>query len=60
MATEENTPSTFGTAAYGGENWSQRDATHRQDLGEIWTDCGIDSEWRRLQAVLLHRSGVTK
>ena len=57
MATNEKTPSTFGTAAYGGENWSQRQATHQQELGEIWGGCGIDSEWRELQSVLLHCPG---
>lgn len=47
----------FGTAAYGGEGWSQRIRTHGQELGELWTDCGIDSEWRPLKAVLVHRPG---
>jgi len=29
----------------------------REELGELWAPCGIDSEWRRLKAVLLHRPG---
>jgi len=49
--------STFGTAAYGGEGWSQRVRTHAQDLGCIWQSCGIDSEWRELKSVLLHVPG---
>jgi len=57
MTSDKKQQSTFGTAAYGGENWSQRQATHTQELGEIWSSCGIDSEWRELQAVLLHSPG---
>ena len=49
--------SSFGTAAYGGENWSQRNASHAEEIGHIWTDCGIDSEWRKLKSVLLHCPG---
>ena len=49
--------STFGSAAYGGDNWSQRDAPHRDEIGKIWAPCGIDSEWRRLKSVLLHCPG---
>ena len=41
--------STFGSAAYGGDNWSQRDAPHRDEIGKIWAPCGIDSEWRRAE-----------
>ncbi len=48
---------TFGTAAYGGDGWSPRIRTHAQELGDIWTDCGIDSEWRPLKSVLVHRPG---
>jgi len=50
-------PSSFGTAAYGGENWSQRDASHAEEIGGIWANCGIDSEWRNLKSVLLHCPG---
>jgi len=57
MTTAEKPASTFGTAAYGGDNWSQRHATHQQELGEIWGGCGIDSEWRELKSVLLHCPG---
>jgi len=47
----------FGTAAYGGEGWSPRIRTHGQELGDLWADCGIDSEWRLLKSVLVHRPG---
>ena len=57
MNTDDKSQSTFGTAAYGGENWSQRNATHRQELGKVWRGCGIDSEWRELKSVLLHCPG---
>ena len=57
MTADEKPGSTFGTAAYGGDNWSQRHATHREELGEIWGGCGIDSEWRQLRSVLLHCPG---
>jgi N-dimethylarginine dimethylaminohydrolase len=47
----------FGTAAYGGNGWSPRIRTHEQELGDLWTACGIDSEWGGLKAVLVHRPG---
>ena len=43
--------------AYGGPGWRPRDTTTREELGSVWVPCGIDSEWRPLQAVLLHRPG---
>ncbi|HSF96814.1 MAG TPA: arginine deiminase family protein [Thermohalobaculum sp.] len=49
--------SSFGTAAYGGEGWSPRVASHAEEIGGVWADCGIDSEWRRLTAVALRRPG---
>ncbi|MCP4877954.1 MAG: amidinotransferase [Gammaproteobacteria bacterium] len=57
MSADETPKSTFGTAAYGGDNWSQRIATHAEELGSVWSDCGIDSEWRELKSVLLHCPG---
>ncbi len=47
----------FGTAAYGGQGWSPRIKTHGQELGVLWADCGIDSEWRQLKTILVHRPG---
>ncbi len=49
--------STFGSSAYGGGGWSERTRAHRDEIGDLWTDCGIDNEWSRLRAVLLHRPG---
>jgi len=54
---EKQPQSTFGTSAYGGDGWSQRCASHQQELGSLWPDCGIDSEWRSLKSVLLHCPG---
>lgn len=45
------------SAAYGGPGWSPRTATTPEELGTVWAPCGIDSEWRPLRAVLLHRPG---
>ncbi len=44
-------------AAYGGEGWSPRTQTLRQELGALWGDWGVGLEWASLQAVLLHRPG---
>ena len=50
--------STFGLSAYGGEGWSPRTGSLETELGGVWGPCGIDSEWRSLRAVLLHRPGA--
>jgi len=50
--------STFGMAAYGGAGWSQRQKSHRAEIGSLWAACGIENEWARLEAVLLHRPGA--
>jgi N-dimethylarginine dimethylaminohydrolase len=57
MAADDKTASTLGSAAYGGENWSQRETDHRDELGTVWAPCAIDSEWRPLRSVLLHEPG---
>jgi N-dimethylarginine dimethylaminohydrolase len=47
-----------GTAsAYGGSGWSPRTASLQDEIGPIWASCGVDTEWSRLKAVLLHRPG---
>lgn len=48
----------FNTAAYGGGSWSPRKQHLRDELGHIWGECGITTEWSRLKAVLLHRPGM--
>ena len=57
MSAGDKTSSSFGSAAYGGDIWSPRLATHQQELGTLWADCGIDSEWRPLKSVLVHCPG---
>ena len=49
--------STFGSAAYGGAGWSPRTRPLRQEIGDLWTACGVDNEWPRLRAVLLPSPG---
>jgi hypothetical protein len=44
-------------SAYGGAGWRPRNLTLRGELGGIWGACGIDSEYRKLTHVLLHRPG---
>jgi arginine deiminase len=44
-------------AAYGGPGWSPRKTGLREEIGTLWAPCGVQSEWARLRAVLLHRPG---
>ena len=46
-----------GSAAYGGDGWRGRETRHVDEIGTLWGGCGIDSEWRRLRRVVLHRPG---
>jgi N-dimethylarginine dimethylaminohydrolase len=48
----------FSAAAYGGEGWSPRATSLRQEIGSIWGACGVFTEWSPLRAVLLHRPGA--
>ncbi len=57
MAGSGKSSSSFDSAAYGGDNWSPRLDTHQQEIGKLWANCGIDSEWRALKSVLLHCPG---
>jgi arginine deiminase len=45
-------------AAYGGAQWSPRQASMAQELGALWAECGIADEYSPLRAVLLHRPGA--
>jgi N-dimethylarginine dimethylaminohydrolase len=47
-----------GAAAYGGEGWSPRTRPLRDEIGGLWGPCGLQDEWGRLRAVLLHRPGA--
>jgi len=44
-------------AAHGGPGWSPRTTSLRQEIGKIWGECGVASEWSPLEAVLMHRPG---
>jgi len=44
-------------AAYGGTGWSPRIMSLRQEIGDIWGECGVATEWSLLEAVLMHRPG---
>lgn len=44
-------------AAYGGEGFSHRAASHKEEIGSIWSHCGISTEWEELKTVLLHSPG---
>lgn len=52
----ENNQNEFDSA-YGGEGWSPRIESLSSEIGNLWSDCGIDSEWTPLKSVLLHRPG---
>jgi N-dimethylarginine dimethylaminohydrolase len=45
-------------AAFGGDRWSPRLSSHRDEIGVVWESCGINSEWATLKQVLLHRPGL--
>jgi N-dimethylarginine dimethylaminohydrolase len=47
----------FDTAAFGGNGWSPRIRSHATEIGDIWAGCGLDSEWKPLKTVLVHRPG---
>ncbi len=47
----------FGAAAYGGDNWSPRVRSHREEIGDLWAKSGVDSEYATLRDVVVHRPG---
>lgn len=49
--------SQLDSAAYGGDKWSPRTATHQEEIGLLWGQCGLDAEWMSLRQVLLHPPG---
>ncbi|MEM7563088.1 MAG: arginine deiminase-related protein [Pseudomonadota bacterium] len=49
--------STFGTAAYGGSHWQPRERAHSEELGSVWSACGLENEWQALKSVVLHSPG---
>ena len=50
-----DTPATFG-----GPGWAGRTRSHREDVesGELWTRCGVQDEYSRLQSVLISAPSV--
>jgi arginine deiminase len=54
--TERTEP--LDAAAYGGQGWSPRTSSLRQELGEIWGAGAVSTEWAPLRAVLLHKPGT--
>jgi len=51
------TKSSFGSAAYGGDAWSQRVLPHAAEIGSLWAPYASGSEWTTLRAVVMHRPG---
>lgn len=43
---------------YGGEGWFPRKKSLKDELGFIWSSCGVNNEWTRLKRVLLHSPGI--
>ena len=52
------TVTTSLSGAYGGEKWSPRNATMRDEMAEVWGGWGSGSECGTLRAVLLRRPGA--
>jgi N-dimethylarginine dimethylaminohydrolase len=57
IQTTTASPGTSLSGAYGGEKWSPRTASFREDIVETWGDWGAGSECGTLRAVLLRRPG---
>lgn len=47
----------FRASAYGGPGWSPRSTSLRHEIGKVWGECGVATEWSPLKSVLLHRPG---
>jgi arginine deiminase len=48
----------YKASAYGGPGWSPRTTSLRGEIGTVWGQCGVASEWSPLKAILLHRPGA--
>jgi N-dimethylarginine dimethylaminohydrolase len=57
MATAAPVQTTLA-GAYGGEQWSERTASMREDMPLWWGDWGVSSECGTLRATLLRRPGL--
>jgi N-dimethylarginine dimethylaminohydrolase len=47
----------FSCAAFGGARWSGRTASLADELGTLWSRCGVNDEFSPLRQVLMHRPG---
>ncbi len=45
-------------SAFGGSGWSPRTTSLREELGVLWENCGISTQYSKLNSVLLHRPGL--
>ncbi|MFW9911408.1 MAG: dimethylarginine dimethylaminohydrolase family protein [Candidatus Thorarchaeota archaeon] len=43
---------------YGGKAWSPRKKSMKEEIGTIWSSCGVNNEWTHLKRVLLHCPGI--
>lgn len=50
-------PELHHSAAYGGPGWSPRKASLSEEIGHLWSPCGVSTEWSDLKSVLLHEPG---
>ena len=44
-------------SAFGGKGWSPRTRSLKEEIGDLWTRCGISSQYMPLKSVLLHKPG---
>ena len=44
-------------APHGGEGWVGRETTMPQELGTLWAECGVTSEYGELKSVLMRTPG---
>ena len=47
----------FYESAYGGDGWSPRNTSLSEELGTLWANSGMSSEYKRLKSVVMHRPG---
>ncbi len=44
-------------ASHGGEGWVPRESTMPEEIGSIWAECGVRSEYGELKSVLMRTPG---
>ncbi|MBD3206978.1 amidinotransferase [Candidatus Bathyarchaeota archaeon] len=44
-------------SAYGGSGWSPRKQSHRDEIGTLWAKCGINTQFKTLKSVIVHKPG---